>query len=347
MPHRRLLIMSTIAACAQASQALAAEPAYLDDRSNAAALVRSLYNAINRHEYGRAWDYFGDTKPSKSYDTFVGGYSLTESVEVATGPIASEGAAGSTFFHVPIAIRSTAVDGSAQVYAGCYTARLANPQIQETPFKPLHLEKGSLKPSDLGLADAVPDHCPGAPVAQSGDNLFDQVKAVFASSHPDCQQPDAGEDDRAPQSYTLKYNNQHDGADEPERVAQVFRFYCDSGAYNETHIYYLHNDIDGLSEVQFAAPELDVRYENDDFEGKVESVNIIGYYADERLVNSDFDEASRTITSYSKWRGVGDASSSGTWIFRDGRFTLVKYEVDASYDGEINPETVLDYDTAP
>ena len=35
------------------------------------------------------------------------------------------------------------------------------------------------------------------------------------------------------------------------------------------------------------------------------------------------------------------------WIFRNGDFSLVKYEVDASYDGEINPETVLDYDTAP
>ena len=30
---------------------LAAEPAYLDDRSTAASLVRSFYNAVNRHEY--------------------------------------------------------------------------------------------------------------------------------------------------------------------------------------------------------------------------------------------------------------------------------------------------------
>jgi hypothetical protein len=44
---------------------------------------------------------------------------------------------------------------------------------------------------------------------------------------------------------------------------------------------------------------------------------------------------------------VGDASSTGTWLFRDGRFSLVQYEVDASYDGQINPETGLDYNTAP
>ena len=38
---------------------------------------------------------------------------------------------------------------------------------------------------------------------------------------------------------------------------------------------------------------------------------------------------------------------TGTWLFRDGAFSLVQYDVDASYDGEINPETVLDYNTAP
>ena len=65
------------------------------------------------------------------------------------------------------------------------------------------------------------------------------------------------------------------------------------------------------------------------------------------LANSSYDEATMSITSNAKWRGVGDASSAGTWIFRDGEFTLVRYDVDASYDGEINPETVLDFQTAP
>ena len=41
------------------------------------------------------------------------------------------------------------------------------------------------------------------------------------------------------------------------------------------------------------------------------------------------------------------ASCKETWIFRDGEFTLMKYDVDASYDGEINPETVLDYEPRP
>jgi hypothetical protein len=64
-------------------------------------------------------------------------------------------------------------------------------------------------------------------------------------------------------------------------------------------------------------------------------------------VNSFYDPATLSITTFAKWRGVADASSNALYIFRNGRFSLIKYEVDASYDEEINPETLLDYDTAP
>ena len=77
---------------------LAADDKYIDDRSDAAALVRSLYNAISRKEYGRAWDYFGDQKPAKTFDKFAEGYDDTARVDVATGGISEEGAAGSTFY---------------------------------------------------------------------------------------------------------------------------------------------------------------------------------------------------------------------------------------------------------
>ena len=134
-----------------AAQAFAQETRYIDDRSSAAAIVNSLYNAVNRKEYARAWDYFGDEKPAKDVEAFAKGYENTTQVNVETGNVASEGAAGSTFYYVPVAIVSFNKDGSEQVFAGCYTARLANPAIQEPPFRPLHIEKGSLKPSDQHL----------------------------------------------------------------------------------------------------------------------------------------------------------------------------------------------------
>lgn len=326
-------------------QAFAADLPYLDDRSDAAAVVRSLYNAVSRKEYARAWDYFGETKPAKDFETFAKGYEATERVDVETGAVSSEGAAGSLFYNVPVAIRAVDKDGTEKVFAGCYTARQVNGSIQEPPFTPIQLDKGTLKPAEGELADALPKQCGDAPPAET-DAVFDLARKTFAASHK-TQCDTAREGDNAATSYKLSYHNKTDAADAPASEARLFRFFCQMGAYNETHVYYLWNEADGLNEQHFATPELDIRYENDDSDGKLESVSVIGYRSDSQLVNSSYDEASMSILSHSKWRGVGDASSDGTWLFRDGAFSLVRYDVDASYDGEINPETVLDYNTGP
>lgn len=347
-PLRFILPTLALLPCLSVTQAFGQEEPYLDDRSSAAAIVNSFYNAVNRKEYARAWDYFGDQKPSKDIGTFAKGYENTTQVDVATGNVATEGAAGSTFYYVPVAIQSTDKDGNEQVFAGCYTARLVNPAVQaEPPFRPLHIEKGSLKPSDLSYQDAVPESCPDAPAPEATDMIPSQAKAAFEKSHPGCDPNSPGSDQDKVSEYKVAFRNATDTDDQPEREARLFRFYCGAGAYNETHIYYQYDEANGLRELQFATPELDIRYENDDYEGKVEGITIIGYTTEDTLVNSFYDEAEHSITERNKWRGIGDAGTTGTWIFRNGEFTLVKYDVDASYDGEINPETVLDFQTPP
>jgi hypothetical protein len=118
-------------------------------------------------------------------------------------------------------------------------------------------------------------------------------------------------------------------------------------AYNESAVYYVADAVTGVRQLQFAVPELDIRYENDDHEGKVDSITVTGFQTEDTAINSAYDEATRTISTHALWRGVGDASSAGTYLFRNGRFALVQYDVDASYDGEANPETVVDYNTPP
>jgi hypothetical protein len=144
-------------------QALAADLPYLDDRSDAAAVVRSLYNAVSRKEYARAWDYFGEAKPAKDFAEFAKGYEKTERVEIETGAVSSDGAAGSVFYNIPVAIRAIDKDGTEKVFAGCYTARQVNGSVQEPPFTPIQLEKGVLKPADGNLTDALPKQCGDAP----------------------------------------------------------------------------------------------------------------------------------------------------------------------------------------
>lgn len=343
-----LLTSALLMLAGSAGLAQSEPPAYLDNCSDAAAIVKSFYNAINRGEYARAWGYFGDTKPSRDFQAFVKGFENTQSVQIVTGSPGVEGAAGSTFFSLPVAFLATNKDNSEQVFAGCYTVRQVNPQIQEPPFRGLVIEKAELKPSEQPFEEKLPEKCGGGPAPEPRDAVLEQAKEAFVALHtPQCSaiKPDGQVD--APETYTIPFRYSSSGEDEPESQARLFRFYCGSGAYNESHVYYLYGEVGGLRELQFANPELDVRYESDDSDEKVESMTIIGYQVDDELVNSFYDEATKSITSHAKWRGVGDASSGGIWIFRDGAFTLVKYDVDASYDGEINPETVLDFHTGP
>lgn len=346
--HSMALALASAVSLAPVAPASAEAP-YLDDRSDAAALVRSFYSAVNRREYARAWDYFGEAKPSKSFEAFAAGYERTERVEVLTGAVAAEGAAGSTFYFVPVAISAVGADGEAKIFAGCYRARLANPQIQGVPFRPLHLEKGSLKPADGDLADVLPARCADGPEPEPRDAVLERVAAGFRAAYAQtCQTlaPDAEPDAAKPDIHDISFRYTSDGNSGEERSARLFRFACGWGAYNSNEVYYLADDYGEVSQLQFAEPDLDIRYADAD-DTKVEAIRIVGYTANGQAVNSDYDPATRSITTFSKWRGVGDASSSGLYLFRDGRFVLVKYEVDASYDEEINPETVLDYDTAP
>lgn len=346
---KRPLLAALILGLAPVIPAAGAEPSYLDDRSSAESLVRSLYNAIDRKEYSRAFSYFAEP-PAKDLETYAKGYADTESVELLTGRATSEGAAGSVYYSLPVAIRATAADGSERLFAGCYTLRLANPQVQESSFTPLHIESGDLKPAEGALEEALPEKCGDGPPAPPVDAALEQARKAFAASYGDtCDSlaADAEEGAAEPETYAISFNYPYDEESEPKREAKLFRFWCMSGAYNEVHVYYLASDSGEVSQLQFATPELDIRYENDDPEGAVREVNLIGFTAQDQLVNSEYDEATLTLTSHAKWRGAGDASENGTWIFRSGTFSLVKYDVDASYDGEINPETVIDYHSGP
>ena len=53
-------------------------PRYLDDRSDAVSALRSLFNAINRKEYVRAYSYWeAGAQGLPSFDRFQTGYADT------------------------------------------------------------------------------------------------------------------------------------------------------------------------------------------------------------------------------------------------------------------------------
>jgi hypothetical protein len=139
--------------------AFAAEPVYLDDRSTAASLVKSYYNAVNRHEYARAYTYFGPNGGPKPYDDFAQGYADTRYVAVLTGAARSDGAAGSIYFTLPVAIDALTDDGRHRQFAGCYVTRLIEPTNQDPPVVPMYIYQAKLHTAHGRLADILPD-CP-------------------------------------------------------------------------------------------------------------------------------------------------------------------------------------------
>ncbi|WP_102223252.1 hypothetical protein [Acidimangrovimonas sediminis] len=142
--------------------AASATPRYLDDRSTPERLIRSLYNAIALQQYARAWNYYGPQKPVESYKAFAQGYAGTTGVRLAFGKVTEEGAAGSTYATIPVAIAAQSADG-VQVFGGCYLTRLEEPQIAAPDFTPMFIVKGHLEKRGHGdsadLSSAVPRSC--------------------------------------------------------------------------------------------------------------------------------------------------------------------------------------------
>lgn len=144
----------------RADRSTVAEPGYLDDRSDADAVIRSLYNAVNRKEYVRAWSYLRDEPDRPTFAEFAKGYAETDRVEVKLGKATSEGAAGSIYYSVPVALRSIDAKGEPSVFTGCYQLRLVQPGVQaEPPFRPLGIVKGRLERSAKSF-DKATGSCP-------------------------------------------------------------------------------------------------------------------------------------------------------------------------------------------
>ncbi len=320
------------------SAAQAQDGDYIDDRSGPATVVHSLYNAINRREYARAWSYFA-VPPAPDLDTYAEGYADTQMVEVLTGYANEEYAPDSTYYELPVAIRATSGDGSKTVFAGCYTLRLPDPGRKYTP---LAIERGAMRRSDLPLEEALPRRCGDGPAPPEHDAVMEKARAAAFLKRCDTAGPDAD----APESYDLTFRRAYEDDAAPERTARLFRFLCYRGAYNESHVYVLVDDEGEATLLYFAEPDLDIRYiekGND----KLESVTVTGFITRPELVNSRFDPATQTIEEFTKWRGIGDASSSALWSFEHGQFRLVRYAVDPTYDEEYNQEIVVDFSGVP
>ncbi|WP_062115360.1 hypothetical protein [Aureimonas sp. AU40] len=169
-PFSRGVARGALALCALLALSPAAPagtqtlPDYRDDRSTPEAVIESLYNAINRHEFLRAWSYFRDEPDRPEFESFAKGYADTSRVRLKLGMAEAEGAAGSTYYRVPAVVEATR-GGTAAVFSGCYELRLLQPGAQaEPPFQPMGIVRGNLRQSKASFEEGQGDcSVPNAP----------------------------------------------------------------------------------------------------------------------------------------------------------------------------------------
>ena len=139
--------------------------AYIDDRSAPAQVVRSLYNAINRQEYARAYSYWEAGAPGlRPFTQFQQGYATTQSVHLTIGTVRTGAATGNLYGRVPVRVIATTTGGGRQTFVGCYTTHLGEPANQAAPpFHPMAIQSAHVQqvPNDANttvLMHAICDH---------------------------------------------------------------------------------------------------------------------------------------------------------------------------------------------
>lgn len=138
---------------------------YLDDRSDPVQVLRSLFNAINRKEFARAYSYW-ESGPAGSllppFPEYRQGYANTVSVDLTTGSGSENAGAGQIYFNVPVTLQAKNADNSSQSFVGCYILHLARPEIQTAPpFHPLAISGAAVRqvPSDADFAALIKAAC--------------------------------------------------------------------------------------------------------------------------------------------------------------------------------------------
>lgn len=114
-------------------------------------LLASYYNAINLHDYQRAYSYWGN--PPLSYAQFSSGFADTASAQLIVQPPTDVGvAAGSAYVAIPTVLVALHLDGTQHVFAGCFITRKSNLSPPAIPEEDVwHLYSADLK----AVADAT------------------------------------------------------------------------------------------------------------------------------------------------------------------------------------------------
>lgn len=127
------------------------------------------------------------------------------------------------------------------------------------------------------------------------------------------------------------------GEDSAARDALFVEFVCRVGAYNTSSVYYLADQYLVVTPTWFPSPQIS----EPDPDGGVEIIDTID---SREVVNARYESGGRVMVEHNKWRGLDDAYTETRWGFRHGRFEIMYFAVDTSFDGEREPQVLIERD---
>ncbi|MEZ5838932.1 MAG: DUF1176 domain-containing protein [Hyphomicrobiales bacterium] len=101
-------------------------------------------------------------------------------------------------------------------------------------------------------------------------------------------------------------------------TATLYALPCSVGAYQAFYRLYVveRGEIGGIRPLYFA-----------------DYSESYGWTGTDMLASVEWDEASGTLTSFAKGRGLGDCGSIGSWVWKDYDFAMVEYQAHEQCDG--------------
>lgn len=158
-----------------------APPAY-DDSGSPVRMLTSYINAINRHEYERAYGHWHD--PSQTLADFEQGYTTTANVAATLEPASGIDAATSQRrMLVAVVLDAMHTDGSTARFSGCYVAWKTVEGVSDNPDDTLwHIDDATITSANAAapLATLLADGCTAYKdrVSAYGAAYQDQTSAI-------------------------------------------------------------------------------------------------------------------------------------------------------------------------
>ncbi|WP_187326893.1 DUF1176 domain-containing protein [Martelella lutilitoris] len=181
-----------------------------------------------------------------------------------------------------------------------------------------------------------------AGTASAEDGRLSKARDMILSLYPESCDADLATDFAGLENvaYDVSWQEKDwDGAP-IKREGTLFEVNCYLAAYNIVVAYVFAPDEDAaeaMLPVSFAVPAFTLDYADDDTDQTrlAAPPAVTGFSAETLLVNPSFDPETNTITSFAKWRGLGDAYSSGAWALENGRFVLKHFVIDPIYEANV------------